>query len=126
MLRLELLQLSGGGPETAAARLRLFLLPSLAKIVLETLRSQVTADAVVLSPTELHGADRSKVQSVRGNLDQIFRAGALGKFESAILPHLRDVVLPSLAHATNKTVRPTQQQNVRPKRVSPRQDGQIL
>ena len=92
----------------------------------EALRSQIAADAFIFFPAKLHGANGGKVQRICRRLDVIFRAGSFGKLDSAFLPDLRDVVLPGLAHATNKTFRSTQQQNVRPQRVSPGQDGQIL
>src|SRR6478736_3490153 len=108
MLRPKLLQFSSGGPKSAAARFRLFFLPTLAKEVFKTVGSQIAADEVILPLAKLHGANRSEVKRIGGHLDEVFRAGTHGKFDSALLPDLRDVVLPSLPHSTNKTIRPSQ------------------
>src|SRR5439155_3852883 len=67
-----------------------------------------------------------KVLRVFRYLDKVLGIDSLGQRVVALLPHLRDVVLPTIAHACDVGVRAAQEQDHGAQRIPARQDCQVL
>src|ERR1019366_8667654 len=75
---------------------------------------------------EFHRAQGRKIQSVLRSLNGVFGNNIGWQLDAPLFPEEWDVVLPCLAHAANKSVRPSQQQHVWAQRVPASEDGEVL
>src|SRR5208283_128234 len=114
------------GQAACATALGFLLVAAYLDIPRQLVPAGVLADALVLRFTELDRADGGEVLRVVRRLDQVFRRNAFGERRAALLPDFRDVVLPTIAHALDVTVRAAEQQHHGLQRVAARQHGEVL
>ena len=126
VLALERLELFRRRAQPFSAGRRLFFETADIDVALERGGAGIAANRFVFGLAELDGAERGEVLGVLRRFDQ--RLGRLARrdLDAALGPHLRNVVLPGLAHAADERVRSAEQQHVRPQRVAARQHGQVL
>ena len=88
--------------------------------------AKVAAVLLRFAHSEFDCSDRGKIQRIRRGLNQVFRRLARGELHAPFLPEQRYIVLPSLAHSAQKSIRPAQQQNLRHQRMAAGQHAEIL
>jgi hypothetical protein len=108
------------------AGLGFLFLASVLDVVHQLFVSLVTAHAIFFALAEFNRTHGGEVLRVLRNFDQVFRLCTLGNCDLAFLPHARNIRLPGLAHAANKTIGTTQQQDMRPQCMAASQDAQVL
>src|SRR5215831_2006925 len=105
--------------QTLAPGFCLLLLPPILDIVNQLVMSAITADTLLFGSAKFDRPEGSKILSVFRYFDQLFGLCALRNLYLALLPHARNVGLPSLAHAADKAIGPTQQEHMGTQGIAP-------
>ena len=95
-------------------------------VVEKLLGSEITAYLGLLIFAELDRSQSGEVLGVLRYLDQLLWSNAFGDLDFALLPHTRNVGLPRLAHATDKSVGAAKEKNMGAQCMSARQHAKVL